>query len=195
MLPGEGTPSWPLNIVADFAGGGLLCATGILLALLSRATTGHGQVVNTDMVSLSSLQHHANKANGEQVSGARYVASFPLIHNYLGQNMLGGPRGTNVLDGGAPFYGVYTCKDGGWISVGCLEPQFFKIFLVKFLAALPNGFDPLNGWRPDTSTQFNPADWPKLREFMTHGFLTQSRDSWAALYQGDHFCRDLIPPF
>ena len=54
MLPGEGTPSWPLNLVADFAGGGLLCATGILLALLSRASTGCGQVVNTDMVCLFS---------------------------------------------------------------------------------------------------------------------------------------------
>jgi len=106
--------------------------------------------------------------------------------------MLGGPRGTNLLDGGAPFYGVYTCKDGGWMSVGCLEPQFFKIFLVKFLAALPEDFDPLHGWRPDTSTQLNFADWPKLREFMTHGFLTRSRDSWAALYQGDHFVEILF---
>jgi len=50
MLPGHGKPNFPLNLLADFAGGGLVCALGILLALLERGKTGRGQVVDTDMV-------------------------------------------------------------------------------------------------------------------------------------------------
>ena len=53
MFPGANKPSFPLNVVADFGGGGLMCATGILLALIERGTTGRGQVVNADMVAVN----------------------------------------------------------------------------------------------------------------------------------------------
>ncbi|KAF9485195.1 CoA-transferase family III [Pholiota conissans] len=171
MLPGVGKPTFPLNIVADFGGGGLMCAMGILLALLERGTTGRGQVVSADMV-----------------SGTRYLSSFPLIQNYIGSGYLGGERGTNLLDGGAPFYETYTCQDGGWMSVGCLEPQFFKVFIEIFIKALPKDFDPFNGWHPTPSTQNHKDEWPRLGEYLTRGFLTRPRDFWTDIYQGTDAC-------
>jgi len=171
MFPGTNKPTFPLNVVADFGGGGLMCTTGVLLALIERGITGRGQVVNADMV-----------------SGTRYLASFPLIQTYLESGLLGGPRGTNLLDGGAPFYDTYTCQDGGWMSVGCLEPQFFKVFIEEFTKALPEDFDPLNGWKPDPSTQFQKHEWHRLAEYLTKGFLTHPRDFWADLYYGTDAC-------
>ncbi|RDB26373.1 Alpha-methylacyl-CoA racemase [Hypsizygus marmoreus] len=172
MLPGEGKPAFPLNLLADFAGGGVMCAVGILLALIERGKSGRGQVVNTDMV-----------------SGARYIAAFPLLHSLVPDSQyFGNKRGSNVLDGGAPFYDVYTCKDGGWMSVGCLEPQFFSAFIRTFLPALPENFSLPDGWRPSLETQGNHDDWPKLRAFMEKGFLRNTRDYWADVFQGTDAC-------
>ncbi|PPQ79186.1 hypothetical protein CVT24_012740 [Panaeolus cyanescens] len=172
MLPGtKDKPVMPLNLLADFAGGGVMCAVGILLALIERGRTGKGQVVNADMV-----------------SGTRYISSFPLIHSYIQSGLLGGPRGQNMLDGGAPFYDIYTCKDGGWMSVGCLEPQFFKIFIDLFNKSLPTDFDPLNGWRPSASTQFERDQWPQLITYLSAGFKTNTRDYWANVYNGTDAC-------
>ncbi|PPQ90997.1 hypothetical protein CVT25_013922 [Psilocybe cyanescens] len=172
MLPGTSEkPAFPMNILADFAGGGLTCATGILLALIERGRIGRGQVVNADMV-----------------SGTRYLASFPLIQTYLQSGMLGGPRGTNLLDGGSPFYSIYTCQGGGWMSVGCLEPQFFKVFIETLTNHVPKDFDPLNGWKPDPSTQFQKDEWPMLEEYLTKGFLTRSRDFWTDVFHGIDAC-------
>lgn len=103
-----GAPQPPINLLGDFAGGSIVCLFGILLALLERARSGKGQVVEADMV-----------------TGARYISTFVLLSSYLehpewgqvvgdGSNEL---RGTGMLGGGAPWYGVYRCKDNGWISV------------------------------------------------------------------------------
>lgn len=186
MLPGEGKPTFPLNLLADFGGGGVICALGILLALLERGRTGKGQVVNADMVNIMSDDvDYCIVTHLLQVSGTRYIASFPLIQNFLGSGPLAGERGTNLLDGGAPFYDTYTCQDGGWMTIGCLEPQFFAVFIGKFTQALKaEGFDPLRGWHPDTSTQFDRDLWPKMKEYLTKGFLTHPRDFWAQLFHG-----------
>lgn len=95
-----------------------------------------------------------------------------------------GPKGTTVLDGGAPFYDTYTCKDGRWMSVGCIEPHFFSIFLEIFTKALPDDFDPCEGWKPEPLSQFKQQEWPKLREYLANGFLTQPRDFWAEIFLG-----------
>ena len=121
------------------------------------------------------------RIHNRQVSGARYVSSFSLIHDYLAKNM---PRGSNVLGGGSPFYNVYTCQDGGWMSVGCLEPQFFKTFITIFVRTLPPDFDPHNGWKPTPEVQFKRDQWPELAEYMTKGFLTNTRDFWAGVFHG-----------
>jgi len=174
MPPGPtGEPTFPMNILADFAGGGLMCALGILLALVERGRSGRGQVVNTDMV-----------------TGARFVSTFPLLHSILpSSNLLGvGKTGTNLLDGGAPFYNVYTCNDGGWMSVGCLEPQFFRIFIEKFGGALPKDFKFENDWRPTLAAQQDVQQWPKMRAYFRQGFLTNSRDYWAQVFHGTDAC-------
>jgi len=97
-----------------------------------------------------------------------------------------GPRGTNLFDGGAPFYNVYTCSDGRWMSVGCLEPKFFKEFITNFARALPSSFSP--EWRPTPQTQSNREEWPKLGRFLTDGFLTNTRDYWAGVFHGTDSC-------
>ncbi|KAJ7158825.1 CoA-transferase family III domain-containing protein [Mycena filopes] len=172
MLPGTAEkPSFPINLLADFAGGGLTCAMGILLALVERGKSGRGQVVDTDMV-----------------SGTRYLSSFPLLGQLVPSSaMFGGARGSRLLDGGAPFYNVYVCRDGGWMSVGCLEPAFFKAFLEGFLKAVPPGFS-LDGWTPTLDVQFDRDEWPQLKEYLTQGFATQGRDYWARVFHGTDAC-------
>ncbi|KAG9314913.1 CoA-transferase family III [Chiua virens] len=171
MLPGTSEkPNFPLNLLADFAGGGLLCTTGILLALIERGKSGRGQVVNADMV-----------------SGTRYVSSFPLLNAHTSSPYFSAPRGSNILDGGAPFYGVYTCADGKWMSLGCVEPQFFAVFIDRFNAALRN-----NGmkteWTPTHAEQFTKTDWPRLRQYIEDGFKTRPRDYWAKVFQDSDAC-------
>lgn len=171
ILPGtRDKPTFPLNLLADFAGGGLMCATGILLALVERCKSGRGQVVDVNMV-----------------SGTRYVSSFPLLHATNTSSLLGGPRGTNLLDGGAPFYDVYTCSDGKWMSVGCLEPQFFITFIDIFKNALcMNGLKP--SWVPTPESRTRREDWPKLRAYLENGFNSKPRDYWASLFHGSDAC-------
>ena len=101
-----GRPVVPVPPVADFAGGSMYLVTGVLAALLSRATTGRGQVVDAAMV-----------------EGAAHLAS--LVHGLLGEGGWTDARAANLLDGGAPFYDVYECADGRFVAVGALEPQFW----------------------------------------------------------------------
>lgn len=102
----DAPPYPPANILADFAGGGLMCAFGIMAALLSRGQTGKGQVVEANMV-----------------DGSAYLGTFMRFS--MKTSMWDAPRGENVLDGGCPWYQVYKCKDGGYMAVGALEPHFF----------------------------------------------------------------------
>lgn len=101
-------PQPPINILGDFAGGSLVCLLGILMALIERGASGKGQVVEADMV-----------------TGARYISTFLVLAAGLEHPTWGAPvgdgteakRGANMLDGGAPWYGVYKTKDEGWMSV------------------------------------------------------------------------------
>ncbi|KAK7454630.1 hypothetical protein VKT23_011383 [Stygiomarasmius scandens] len=173
MLPGTpDRPGFPINLLADFAGGGMSCALGIILALLDRGRTGKGQVVDADMV-----------------SGARYVSSFPLIDKQQATpRSFGGKRGHNLLDGGSPFYNVYPCKDGGHVSIGCLEPQFFRIFIDLFDQSLPEEFKRQFGWKPTPETQFTLDEWARLREYIEKGFMTRSRDEWGKIFHETDAC-------
>lgn len=103
-------PIPPVNIAADFGGGGLMCALGIMLALFEREKSGLGQIVDCDMV-----------------SGAAYLGSWL----FRSQNMpiWGNTRGKNILDTGAHFYEIYKTKDGKFMSVGALEPKFYAELL------------------------------------------------------------------
>jgi len=143
-----------------------------MLALFERNSSGRGQVVNADMV-----------------SGARYVSSFPLMHHMNpSTGTFARERGSNLLDGGAPFYNIYPTSDGACMSVGCLEPQFFKVFIENFVTALPAEFKQQYGWTPDTSTQFNRNEWPRLKDYLERGFKTRTRDEWGAVFMGTDAC-------
>ena len=103
-------PHAPLNLLGDFAGGGLLLALGVCAALVERERSGQGQVVDAAMV-----------------DGANLMMSF--VHGMHAAGLWGGDRGENVLDGGAPFYDTYECADGRYVAVGCVEPQFYAELL------------------------------------------------------------------
>lgn len=103
-------PTAPVNLVADFAGGGLLCAFGICAALLERHNSGKGQIVDCSMT-----------------EGAAYVGSWLTRSQNI--PIWGHERGTNVLDTGAFYYDTYETKDGAFMSVGALEPKFYEAFL------------------------------------------------------------------
>ena len=105
------TPVPPLNLVADFGGGAMFLVTGVLAALVERATSGRGQVIDAAMV-----------------DGSAYL--MMLVYSLAAQGMWNPDRpGSNLLDTGAPFYDVYRCADGEYLAVGCLEPQFYALFL------------------------------------------------------------------
>lgn len=111
-LLGGRTPQPPVNLLADMAGGGLMCALGICMALLERERSGRGQVVDAAMV-----------------DGAAYVASW-LLRAQRRLPMWGERRGGNLLDGGRFYYRCYeTSEPGRFMSVGALEPQFFRRFV------------------------------------------------------------------
>jgi alpha-methylacyl-CoA racemase len=101
-------PTPPVNAVADFGGGGMLLAFGMLAGILSARATGTGKVVDCAMV-----------------DGAAILSA--LTWSLRAAGMWNGERGRNLLDSGAPFYDCYQCSDGEWVSVGALEPHFFAV--------------------------------------------------------------------
>lgn len=106
-------PTPPVNLAADFAGGGLMCAFGIILALYERTRSNLGQVVDLSMV-----------------EGTAYVGSWIFKSQEL-QQLWDKPRGQNMLDTGAHFYDTYETKDKQYMAVGAIEPQFYAILLDK----------------------------------------------------------------
>jgi alpha-methylacyl-CoA racemase len=98
-------PTMPINLLGDFAGGGLLLAFGVCAAVVERATSGRGQVIDAAMVDGAAM----------------------LLGPFFSATTSGfwGERGTNHLDGAAHFYNVYETADGKWLSVGAIEPQFY----------------------------------------------------------------------
>ncbi len=103
-------PLFPLNLVGDYGGGGMLLAFGIVCGLLEARTSGQGQVVDAAMVEGTAL----------------------LTSLFHGLRAAGGWRdepGTNLLDSGAHFYEVYETSDGGHVAVGAIEPQFYARLL------------------------------------------------------------------
>jgi alpha-methylacyl-CoA racemase len=151
-------PTPPLNLVADFGGGGMLLALGLVSGLLHAQRTGEGQVVDAAMVDGTAL----------------------LMAPFFGASAVGfwsDERGTNLLDSGAPFYDVYRCADGAEIAVGAIEPQFF--------AALLDVLELSPGTLPD---QNDRARWPELRAALTWAFAGRPRAHWLARAEGTDAC-------
>ena len=151
-------PAPPLNLLGDFGGGAMFLAFGILCALIEARGSGRGQVVDaamTDGVGLLMALTYKLKASG------------------LWRNA----RQANLLDGGAPFYGVYRCADGKFLAVGALEPPFFDV-LVAQLGLEPAAF----------ADRWNPRAWPAIRARLEAVFAQRPRDEWAALLAETDAC-------
>ncbi|MBU2669155.1 CoA transferase [Actinoplanes bogorensis] len=103
-------PHAPLNLLGDFAGGGMLMVVGVLAALVERSRSGLGQVVDAAMV-----------------DGSALLTTF--LHGLIADGTWRGGRGENLLDGGAPQYDTYETADGGYMAVGSLEPAFYQALL------------------------------------------------------------------
>ncbi|GAA3864516.1 CaiB/BaiF CoA-transferase family protein [Saccharothrix violaceirubra] len=152
-----GPPVVPLNLLGDFAGGGLLLAVGVLAALYERERSGRGQVVDAAMV-----------------DGAALLTTF--LHGLGAAGLWHGTRGTNLLDGGAPFYDVYPTADGRHVAIGAVEDKFYAE-LLDLLG--------LTGTVPDRA---DPAHWPDLRAAIAAAIARRTRDEWAALAEGTDAC-------
>jgi alpha-methylacyl-CoA racemase len=151
-------PVPPMNLVADYGGGTMFLIFGILAAVIERAVSGKGQVVDAAMVD-------------------GVPAMMGLIHGMLAQGTWTQERGANWLDGAAPFYRCYACADGKYVAVGALESQFYALLLGKL--GLPES---------DRATQNDRSTWPdKCREFAKI-FAGENRDHWARLFEGTDAC-------
>lgn len=150
-------PVPPLNLVADFGGGGMFLVAGVLAALIERNSSGLGQVVDVAMV-----------------DGTAMLMAMALGFTSVGLQTP--KRGTNLLDGGAPFYDCYECSDGGWISVGALEPQFFAEF-VRVL-----------GIAEHVPPQNDRNTWPQMRDMFAAVIKSRPRSHWTEVFDGVDAC-------
>jgi len=184
----NGRPSFPINLLADFAGGGLTAATGVLLALLEKKYQWHrsGRRNRHVRMTFDLLPVHTSGAGLRRplhIILSSHPSSAP-------QPPLLQPHGIQTRsNGGAPYYGVYLCKDARWFTVGALEPQFYVNFLNYFLGSLPTSFsvpvlDHGPAWRPRPEDQSDREEWANTRAFFEAGFLTKTRDEWTAVFHG-----------
>ncbi len=151
-------PVPPLNLVGDFGGGGLMLAFGVVCGILEARTSGQGQVIDAAMV-----------------DGAANLATF--IFGMRSMGVWSDERGTNMLDTGAHFYDVYRCADGGYVSIGSIEPQFYALLLQQLEldpAALPR--------------QNDRAAWVQLKQTVADRFATRTRAEWCAVMEGTDVC-------
>lgn len=147
-------PFPPANILADFAGGSILCVMGILMALHARANSGTGQVVDAALS-----------------DGAAYASSFLFSSQNQIPMMWPGPRGCNLLDSGCPYYNTYQTKDERYMAVGALEPQFYEA-LLKGLgledAKLPH--------------QMELPKWGEIGKAFTEKFSSKNQSEWVEIF-------------
>ena len=154
--PGQ-PPAVPLNLVGDFGGGTLYLVMGILAALHESKGSGKGQVVDAAMV-----------------DGVASLMTQP--HGSFAAGMMTNERGTNVTDSGAPFYDVYECSDGKWLSIGAVEQKFYA----QVLRVLE--LEPL------LADQWNRERWLAAKAQIALKIKLRSRDEWSAIFQGTESC-------
>ena len=153
-------PPTPLNVIGDLGGGSLFLIMGILAALHERSQSGQGQVIDAAIC-----------------DGTASLLS--TVHGLLNVGFWDNQREQNILDGGAPFYRSYACKDGRYISFGAIEPQFYGELLEKL------GLD-FGG--TDYSVQLNKAEWPAQRQRISERVSEKTLDEWMAIFEGSDAC-------
>jgi alpha-methylacyl-CoA racemase len=151
-------PTPPINLVGDFGGGGMLLAFGMVTALLQARSTGRGQVIDCAMT-----------------DGAALLMS--MIWSFREAGRWNDARGTNLLDTGAHFYDTYETADGSFVSVGAIEPQFYRDLLKR-----------VGITDPDFDAQNDPEKWPMLREKLAAVFATRTRGEWCEVLEATDAC-------
>ncbi|MFI0896213.1 CaiB/BaiF CoA transferase family protein [Streptomyces sp. NPDC020983] len=156
--PADGAPTAPANLLGDYAGGALYLVTGVLAALHHARAHGRGQVVDAAIV-----------------DGTAHLGT--LLHGMVAAGAWQDRRGVNLLDGGAPFYGVYATSDGGHMAVGALEQRFYDTFSTLL------GLSP-----QEAALRDDPARWAELRAAVAARFRTRTREEWTAVFAGTDAC-------
>ena len=154
----DSPPAPPLNMIADFAGGGLMMVMGILAALVERQSSGKGQVIDAAMVDGASL----------------FTA---LLHGLIPQGLWRDERGANMFDGAAAFYDSYETADGKYMAVGGVEPHFFA----EMLALM--GLDD-----DGRASQLDPRKWSEIKARLAAEFRTKTRAEWTEIFDGSDAC-------
>jgi alpha-methylacyl-CoA racemase len=153
-----GAPVPPLNLLGDFGGGALYLVVGVLAALLEARHSGRGQVVDAAIV-----------------DGTASLLTF--VHAAMARDAWRDQRGSNLLDGGAPFYATYRCADGAYVAVGALEPQFHARLLER-LGLPAEAF----------AARDDPASWPRLKELLRAAFAARTQQQCCDLLEGTDAC-------
>jgi alpha-methylacyl-CoA racemase len=151
-------PLPPLNLLGDFGGGGMLLAMGVLAAVYERTHSGLGQVVDAAMV-----------------DGAALLTT--MFHEIRSLSLWNDERGTNSMDGGAHYYNVYETSDGAYLSVGAMEPAFYR----SFMSGL--GFAD-----EDIPPKDDQSLWPALTRRVAEIIGTKTRSEWLEIYRGTDAC-------
>lgn len=155
-------PTVPLPLIGDFSGGGLFFALGMVSALLEASKSGKGQVVDASIV-----------------DGTAHLMSSIYAAQQIG--FWSHERGVNLLDGGAPFYEVYACKDNKYLSVGAIEPKFYA----EFLRGLGFSADDVNSL---VAQQMHQPQWPALKEKIAGIIKHKTRDEWMQVFAHIETC-------
>lgn len=151
-------PRPPLNLVGDFGGGGMLLAFGVVCALLESRASGQGQVVDAAMVDGSALL-------------------MAMTWSFLESGRWTDERGTNFLDGSAPYYATYETADGQYVTLGAIEDGFYAELRERL---------GLHG--PEWDDRDDPKRWPEQREALAKLFRTRTRAEWCELLEGTDVC-------
>jgi alpha-methylacyl-CoA racemase len=151
-------PVPPLNLVGDFGGGGLYLAMGMIAALFEAHRSGKGQVVDAAMT-----------------DGA--ASLMGMIYGFKATGFWHDEREINMLDGGAPFYDTYETKDGKYVALGSIEPQFYAELRER--AGLTDAI-----W----DRQNDRAIWPELKQKIAAVFKTKTRDEWSKIMENTDVC-------
>jgi alpha-methylacyl-CoA racemase len=157
--PAGGPPAIPVNLVGDFGGGALFLVAGVLAALVERARSGRGQVVDAAIV------------DGTAVLLAQ-------LFGFLAAGVWRDRRGENFIDGGAPWYSVYRTRDGRYLAIAAIEPPFYAELLRRLGLAE----------EADLPGQFEIERWGELRSRIARVVETRTRDEWVAIFEGSDAC-------
>ena len=155
----DGVAVPPLNLVGDFGGGTMLQAFGVVCGLLETSRSGEGQVVDA-----------------AKVDGASMLMA--MLYGMYGAGAWTTQRVANLLDGGAHFYRCYECKDGKEISIGSIEPQFYRLLRETLGIDEDSSFD----------AQLDKSAWPALSAALEKRFKEKTRDEWCELMEGSDIC-------